>query len=196
MCLRRGSVPVAASAGCTFRAMTSVSRERAHELAVAYLDTAGDDLAITSVADAGPFWKVSYNSRAYVETGAVRHALAGNHPLLIDKETGDVAADSPLLPIRHPKRLDARTMSNRVERRIARDFRGESQRATVVALVSDLSDTERVQAAVVIVAAGSVDAARDAVELARLDWRDLLVNAGLAESDWPHRIFEEFGPKD
>lgn len=163
---------------------------------MAYLETAGNDLAITSVADAGPCWKVAYNSRAYVETGAVRHALAGNHPLLIDKETGEVAADSPLLPIRHPKRLEARTVSSRVERRIARDFGDESERASMVALVSDLSDTERVQAAVVICAAGSVVAARGAAELARLDWRDLLVNAGLADGDWPHRIFDEFGPKD
>jgi len=43
---------------------------------------------------------VFYNSRVYVETGATSHALAGNLPLLIAKETGLVEVDVTYLPNR------------------------------------------------------------------------------------------------
>ncbi|WP_233521588.1 hypothetical protein [Streptomyces triticagri] len=54
--------------------------------------------------------------------------------------------------------------------------------------------SERVQAAVVLAARGSVRGFVDAVQLARLDWRDLLMAAGLAHRDWPERLDAELGP--
>jgi hypothetical protein len=33
-------------------------------------------------------WVFFYNTRAFVETGSIAHALAGNSPILIDKSTG------------------------------------------------------------------------------------------------------------
>jgi len=36
---------------------------------------------------------------------------------------------------------------------------------------------------------------RDACELAKLDWRDVLVGAGLADEDWPSRLDTELGPE-
>jgi hypothetical protein len=49
---------------------------------------------VVKVEDAGPSWRVFYNNRAYVETGAISHALGGNRPLLIDKITGIATVDA------------------------------------------------------------------------------------------------------
>ncbi|MFJ5049746.1 hypothetical protein [Streptomyces sp. NPDC088719] len=52
---------------------------------------------------------------------------------------------------------------------------------------------EKVTAAVVIVANGSVDKLLDAIELMEVDWRDLLIAADLACTDWPSRLNDIFG---
>lgn len=176
--------------------MAQITEAEARLLAQQYLDNADADFLVTLVQDAGPFWKVAYNSRLFVETGEAQHALAGNHPLLVDKGTGSVEPDSALLPVRHPNRIDARVVAPRVQRRIERDFASLADAAQVGAIVAELSDTERIQAAVVICAAGSIESATEAADLARVDWRDLLMNADLADADWPHRLFDELGPKD
>ncbi|MGC3994732.1 MAG: hypothetical protein QM779_11570 [Propionicimonas sp.] len=49
-------------------------------------------------------------------------------------------------------------------------------------------DPERIQAAMVLDTHGSHEAFRQRLELARIDWRDLLVGAGLANEDWPRRL--------
>lgn len=54
--------------------------------------------AITEIQDAGNVWRAFYNSRTYVETLAIEHALAGNLPLLIDKNTGEVVVDNSYAP--------------------------------------------------------------------------------------------------
>ena len=48
-------------------------------------------------------------------------------------------------------------------------------------------------AAVIRVADGRLDLLDDALSLARLDWRDLLVAAGFANGDWPARLSEWLG---
>jgi len=55
-------------------------------------------------------------------------------------------------------------------------------------------DPERLQAAVVIPARGDLDAFAELVELARADWRDVLVGSGLGDDDWSVRLDEELGP--
>lgn len=52
---------------------------------------------------------------------------------------------------------------------------------------------ERVTAAVVILADGSVDRLLGAIELMETDWRDLLIAAELAHADWPSRLDDIFG---
>ena len=38
-----------------------------------------------------PFgWVFFYNSKTYLETGEIRYALAGNGPVIVNKETGSV----------------------------------------------------------------------------------------------------------
>lgn len=49
-------------------------------------------------------------------------------------------------------------------------------------------DSERIQAAMVLDANGSFEAFRQRLELAGIDWRDLLVGAGLGDEDWPRRL--------
>lgn len=57
-------------------------------------------------------------------------------------------------------------------------------------------DRERVVAALILSANGDVRELRQAVELSRLDWRDVLVNGGLADEGWPQRLDAEFGKAD
>lgn len=53
---------------------------------------------------------------------------------------------------------------------------------------------ERITAAVVILANGSVDKLLDAIELMETDWRDLLIAAELAHVNWPSTLDDIFGP--
>jgi hypothetical protein len=57
-------------------------------------------------------------------------------------------------------------------------------------VIRSLQNPERMHAAIIRVADGSLDRLNDALSLARLDWRDLLVAAGLADGDWPARLSE------
>ncbi len=84
-------------------------------------------------------------------------------------------------------------VSPRVRERIAREFPTRSDARTVIRLVAEAHESERVQAAVVLAGRGLMPGVEDAVALARLDWRDLLVNTGLAHDNWPVVLIAEFG---
>lgn len=56
------------------------------------------------------------------------------------------------------------------------------------------SDDERIQAAIVLYAQRNFDWLAHALTLVRVDWRDLLVGAGLADKDWPRVLDTELGP--
>lgn len=85
-------------------------------------------------------------------------------------------------------------VSERVRRRIERDFRDPGSAAVVIELVGAASESERVQAAVVVCGRGDLDRLRGARDLAERDWRDVLVGAGLADEDWPSHLDVELGP--
>ncbi len=53
---------------------------------------------------------------------------------------------------------------------------------------------ERIQAAVVLLAAGDPDKLDYNARLAEADWRDVLVFSGLGDDDWPARLESELGP--
>ena len=53
---------------------------------------------------------------------------------------------------------------------------------------------ERLTAAVVLGADGSLEGIDAGFELAEQDWRDLLVAAGLAHEDWPELLDLRLGP--
>jgi hypothetical protein len=85
-------------------------------------------------------------------------------------------------------------VSERLRRRIERDFREPGSAATVIGLVGGVGEPERVQAAVVVWAKGDLARLRDACDLAGRDWRDALVRGGLAGEDWRSRLVAELGP--
>lgn len=82
---------------CEHRGMP-ISAEEAQPLALAWLANDEWEPAVVRVEDAGDAWRVFYNSRIYLETKAVSHALAGNLPVLVDKANGAVSVDSAWRP--------------------------------------------------------------------------------------------------
>ena len=54
--------------------------------------------------------------------------------------------------------------------------------------------SERLTAAVVLAAGGTLGGVDAAVRLAERDWRDLLVSAGLEHADWPQLLDRRLGP--
>lgn len=84
----------------------------------------------------------------------------------------------------------------RVRRRVERDFgtsASEVMRQLELLKSSDARGTERVHAAAVLYAEGDWSRFSRAVELARTDWRDLLVGAGIGDDDWESVMEREFG---
>lgn len=84
-------------------------------------------------------------------------------------------------------------VSSRLGRRIARDFPEPGSAEEVTRLVARASDSERVQAAIVLAAQGDPQEVARQVELTQVDWRDVLVNGGLENEDWPARLDHQLG---
>ncbi len=93
----------------------------------------------------------------------------------------------------------------RLERRIRRDFPEPGSAHSVLDLLDDMPRTaghdedvfrsERIRAAVILLAGGDIGRLRDAIALGATDWRDLLVAAELANADWPDRLDQALGPE-
>lgn len=87
--------------------------------------------------------------------------------------------------------------SARVAERVRRDFGGAAP--AVLNRLRDIRDpfgrevSERVHAAVVLAAAGNADRLDRLAREAEIDWRDVLVVAGLAHEDWSSRMDEQLG---
>ncbi len=92
----------------------------------------------------------------------------------------------------------------RLQRRILRDFPEPGSAAEILVALDrmaeeatyskDYFESERVKAAIVLLANGSPTEFRRAVNLAKRDWRNVLVYADLANEDWPARLDTELGP--
>jgi len=90
--------------------------------------------------------------------------------------------------------------SARLQRRIRADF-GPDASEILEAVCSvpeslplaDRHDSERLQAALVLPARGSAADFTKRLRLARANWRDALVAAGLADEDWRHKLDAELG---
>ncbi|SHN22832.1 hypothetical protein [Actinacidiphila paucisporea] len=97
------------------------------------------------------------------------------------------------------------TGSTRLERRIRRDFPEPGSAPEILRILNALPDaagyaneelrSERIRAAIVLFARGDITKFRQAVELAKLDWRDVLVAGELADADWAIRLDAELGPE-
>lgn len=92
--------------------------------------------------------------------------------------------------------------SARLTRRVEQDFPPELTASVLGQLIDvpetlplgDNQDPERLQACIVLLARGDHERLRAALALARRDWRDALVGAGLAHADWPERLTAALGP--
>ncbi|MFG2816425.1 hypothetical protein [Streptomyces sp. NPDC048410] len=92
-------------------------------------------------------------------------------------------------------------VSVRLVRRVRRDFPDGDVAREVVGALRGLAvglevsgqGSERLMAAVLLLAQGDVAGVRSAVLLGRTDWRDLLVAGGLAREDWPEVLDAELG---
>lgn len=91
--------------------------------------------------------------------------------------------------------------SARIARRVRADLGADADEA--LRLLADLPETlplgagldpDRVHGALVLAAGGDLARLREAVELARTDWRDALVAGGLAHTGWEQRLDAELGP--
>jgi hypothetical protein len=91
-------------------------------------------------------------------------------------------------------------VSDRLSTWIMREFpKGTAQR--VLESLRDLTpeevfwrgDAERLAAAIVLPCHGRWDRFEAQLGLARLDWRDALVNGGLGNEDWPKVLKEHLG---
>lgn len=95
---------------------------------------------------------------------------------------------------------------NRLERRIQHDFPAPGAASGIITALDRLPAeagydpdhlrSERIRAAIVLLANGNLPAFRNAIDLAKTDWRDLLIAADLAHADWPLRLDEALGPDD
>jgi hypothetical protein len=89
-------------------------------------------------------------------------------------------------------------LSPRLERRVRADFGAGATRvlAELAGVPETLpgcerQDPERIQAALVIAAHGDAIQFAALMDLARLDWRDVLLAADLADGDWKARLDRE-----
>lgn len=93
------------------------------------------------------------------------------------------------------------TVSPRLIRRIRTDFGADAE--LVIDVLGDIelvlmdienpAAVERVLAGVVLLARGDLGLLGDAAHLAYVDWRDVLVGAGLGHDDCPARLDAELG---
>lgn len=87
-----------------------------------------------------------------------------------------------------------RTVSARLQRRIVRDFPSPGSAEEGIRVLAGVSDSERVQAAIVFAANSDLRELAREVELAVVDWRDVLVNGDLAHDGWQGVLDSELGP--
>jgi hypothetical protein len=88
------------------------------------------------------------------------------------------------------------TVSPRLIRWIEEHFQEPGSASAVVEELSSLEQGERVQAAVAIWSWGNYPRFREAIQMAREDWRDALVRAGLENDNWPHLLDLNLGRVD
>jgi hypothetical protein len=84
-------------------------------------------------------------------------------------------------------------VTGRLRRRLETDFPSPGSAEEVARLVEAASDSERIQATIVLFSAGDVSIVREGVAFAATDWRDVLVRAGLETEHWANRLDDELG---
>jgi Immunity protein 35 len=81
-----------------------LSRDEAREIAEAFLQAEiqpqiAEEVLVTELREYPGAWVAVYNSRKFAETGSISYALAGNSPLIINKETRSIRVGITGAPI-------------------------------------------------------------------------------------------------
>lgn len=58
----------------------------------------GEEMALTEVREFPTCWVAGYNTRAFLQTGSMVHALAGGGPIIINRRTGCARVGTSALP--------------------------------------------------------------------------------------------------
>lgn len=58
----------------------------------------GEALAVTRIHSYPTCWVVGYNTVAYIETGALSHALVGGGPIIVNRISGSIRMGTSGLP--------------------------------------------------------------------------------------------------
>jgi hypothetical protein len=85
------------------------------------------------------------------------------------------------------------SVSARLERKIGHDFPEPGSAHEITRIVADAADSERVQAAILLAGRGDRHEVAWQAHLAQVDWRDVLVNAGLENDAWPAVLDRQLG---
>ena len=84
-------------------------------------------------------------------------------------------------------------ISDRLRRRVTRDFPAPGSAEAILVALAEEASSERVQAAIVMWAAGDLGRFREGLAMAKQDWRDALCRVGLQNDDWAERLMRELG---
>ena len=85
-------------------------------------------------------------------------------------------------------------VSERLKARVVCDFPEPGSAENAFDLLAQVSDSERIQAAIVFFARGDYRLIQDGVALAGIDWRDVLMRGVLAHEGWELELDRELGP--
>jgi Immunity protein 35 len=93
----------AQAATSTLNGAVIEAEEKAREIAERFLDetlrpSTQEEVVTTVVREFPTCWIVGYNTRVFVETGSVSHALAGGGPIIINRATGVPRLGTSALP--------------------------------------------------------------------------------------------------
>jgi hypothetical protein len=88
------------------------------------------------------------------------------------------------------------TVSGRLRQRITRDFPEPGSAEEVIRLLAEASESERIQAAILFAGHGDIREVQRQAELAKIDWRDVLLNGELAQDDWAAVLDSKLGPDE
>lgn len=78
-----------------------ISREQARQIAQRVLDRSPASLVLTGDQEFDEGWVFFYDSVRHQQTGSILDALAGNAPILVDRDTGQVYGTGTAQPAEH-----------------------------------------------------------------------------------------------
>jgi hypothetical protein len=83
----------------------TITKAEAEQIARKYVKTLGQTMELVLLVDQtierSFGWIFFYDSKRYIETGDIRHALAGNAPVIVTKADGQIHETGTAYPLEH-----------------------------------------------------------------------------------------------